>query len=273
MIYEKRTLNLKGQAPDVQLTVYAMDNSLEVDAQRVRPTVLVCPGGGYAFRSFREAEPVALRLLAQGFQAVVLDYSVAPITFPAQLLQVLTAIHEIRTYAEEWHVNPDCIAVMGFSAGGHLTASAGVFWSKPHYAQLIGLTPEQVKPNALILGYPVISSDTTVSHGASIRNLLGDTYDALKDTVSLEHQVDEHTPPTFLWHTWNDASVPVENALRFASALRAHQVNAEVHIYMDGPHGLSLANDQVYGDQNADSIRPACQNWIDMAAIWLRSLA
>ena len=270
MIYEKRTLNLKGQAPDVQLTVYAMDNSPEVDAQRVRPAVLVCPGGGYAFRSFREAEPVALRLLAQGFQAMVLDYSVAPITFPAQLLQVLTAIHEIRTHAQEWHVNPDCIAVMGFSPGTSDGQRRRVL-VKPHYAQLIGLT-EQVKPNALILGYPVISSDTTVSHGASIRNLLGDTYDALKDTVSLEHQVDEHTPPTFLWHTWNDASYRWRMPCALP-ALRAHKVNAEVHIYMDGPHGLSLANDQVYGDQHADSIRPACQNWIDMAAIWLRSLA
>ena len=273
MICEKRTLDLKGQAPNVQLTVYAMDNNPEVDEKRVRPAVLVCPGGGYTFCSFREAEPVVLRLLSQGFQAMVLDYSTAPVTFPAQLLQVFTAIHEIRTYTEEWHVSPDRIAVMGFSAGGHLTASAGVFWSKPHYAQLIGLTPEEVKPNALILGYPVISSDTTIYHGASIRKLLGDKYEAHKDTVSLEYQVDEHTPPTFLWHTWNDTVVPVENTLRFVSALRAHQVKAEVHLYMDGPHGLSLANDQVYGDQHAGNIRSACQNWIDMAAIWLRSLA
>jgi acetyl esterase/lipase len=98
MIYEKRTLNLKGQAPDVQLTVYAMDNSPEVDAQRVRPAVLVCPGGGYAFRSFREAEPVALRLLAQGFQAMVLDYSVAPITFPA------AAVAGVDSHSRDPHV-------------------------------------------------------------------------------------------------------------------------------------------------------------------------
>lgn len=272
MIYEKCTLTLGGKAPDVPLTVYALDNSPEVEPQRRRPTVLVCPGGGYSFRSFREAEPVAVRLLAMGLNAMVLDYSVAPVTFPAALLQVFAALHEIRTHAEEWHVQEHRIAVMGFSAGGHLAASAGVFWHKPHYAGQLGLTPEQVQPDALILGYPVISSDPAISHGGSIRNLLGDRLEELRDTVSLENQVDAHTPPTFLWHTWNDGSVPVENALRFASALRAHKVRTEVHVYMDGPHGLSLADDQVYGPDRMANTRPACANWIGMAATWLKSL-
>ncbi len=273
MIYEKRTLDLKGKAPDVPLTVYSLDNSKEVDLDRKRPAVLICPGGGYGFRSFRESEPVAVKLLSLGFQAMVLDYSVAPVTFPAALLQVMAAIHDTRTHAEEWHVDPDRIAVMGFSAGGHLAASAGVFWSRPEYAGMLGLTTEQIKPNALILGYPVITADPSVGHVGSIKNLLGDRYDELKDTMSLEDQVDEHTPTTFLWHTWSDGSVPIENALRFLTALRKHKVKAEAHLYMEGPHGLSLANDQVYGEASKQNMRPDCVNWIDMAAAWLRKLA
>jgi hypothetical protein len=165
-------------------------------------------------------------------------------------------------------VNPDCIAVMGFSAGGHLTASAGVFWSKPHYAQLIGLTPEQVKPNALILGYPVISSDTTVSHGASIRNLLGDTYDALKDTVSLEHQVDEHTPPYFpvaymerCVSTGGECAALCQRAARTSGQRRG--------AYIHGWPAWAVAGQRRgVWRPDADSIRPACQNWIDMAAAY-----
>ena len=272
MIYEKRTLNLKGQAPDVPLTVYALDNSPEVDEHRRRPAVLICPGGGYGFRSFRESEPVAVRLLALGFHAMILDYSVAPVTFPAALLQVMAAVHDIRLNAEAWNVDPDRIAVMGFSAGGHLAASAGVFWHRPEYASKLGLTPEQVKPNSLILGYPVITSGENASHGGSFKNLLGERYEELKESVSLELQVDEKTPPTFLWHTWSDGAVPIENALLFLTALRKHRVKAEAHLYMEGPHGLSLANDQVYGEATKQNIRPACQNCIDMAATWLNAL-
>lgn len=271
MIHRNDTLHLSGHASDVSLTTYILDNSPEVDPQRRRPLVVVCPGGGYAFRSFREAEPVAVRLNALGFHACVLHYSVAPEVFPAALLQVLKAIAHVRENAEAWHVDTDKIAVMGFSAGGHLAASAGVFWSKPHYAELLSLTVDDVKPNALILCYPVITSGIN-SHGGSIKNLLGDKFDAFKDTMSLERQVDGSTPPSFVWHTWEDDAVPVENALLFFSALRKAGVPGELHIFQRGVHGLSLSSDEVYGPDARQNIRPEQAHWIDMAAAWLKAL-
>lgn len=265
------SLPLPQDVPACAMQVYLLDNSPEVDERRLRPLVIICPGGAYSFRSFREAEPVALRLLAAGFHAAVLEYSVAPAVFPQSLLQLLCAISQTRAHAADWQVDGNRIVLMGFSAGGHLAASAGVFWDKPHYAKRLGLPLDDVKPNGLILGYPVITSGLA-THGESMRNLLGDQYDLYVHTVSLEKQTSSAVPPTFLWHTWDDAAVPVENALQFACALRQHGVSTEVHIYRSGEHGLSLANDQVYGPQGQERISPDCAGWMDLAAQWLRRL-
>lgn len=264
-------LDLKGAAPDVRLLPYLMDNYGEIEPERRRPLVLVLPGGGYLMRSDREAEPIALRLLGLGLSACVLEYSVAPERFPKALLQTLAAIAYVRQHADEWQIDPDKIILMGFSAGGHLAASAGVFWMKPHYAAKIGLKPEDVRPNALALAYPVITSGTA-THGGSMENLLGDELYVYGQTVSLELQVSGQVPPTFLWHTWEDQSVPVENALLFAAALRQKGVPFALHIFQRGLHGLSLANDQVYGPQHGTSGRPDCAKWVELFDDWQRQL-
>lgn len=271
MIYKEETILLNGAAPDIKAALYLLDNSDEVDANRARPLVIICPGGGYGFRSFRESEPVAVRLLSMGYHAAVLHYDVAPTIFPAQLLQLLATIHHLRQHADNWHINPDQIILMGFSAGGHLAASAGVFWMRPYYAGLLDLSPEQVRPNALVLGYPVITSGE-FAHQGSIDNLTGEEKDKYLYTVSLEKQVKPETPPTFLWHTVEDASVPVENSLMFASALRKNKVPFEMHLFQKGEHGLSLSNEEVYGPDRQQSIVPACQPWISMMDTWFRNL-
>lgn len=271
MLYKQETIHVNNQANDVEMTLYLLDNNEEVDENRVRPLVIICPGGGYEFRSFREAEPVAVRLLSMGYHAAVLQYDVAPQVFPSQLLQLLASIHHVRANAENWHVDPDRIVLMGFSAGGHLAASAGVFWMRPYYAQLLGLTNEDVRPNALVLAYPVITSGP-FTHQGSMDNLMGEDREKYLYTVSLEKQVKPEVPPTFLWHTVEDTDVPVENSMMFASALRKAGVPFEMHLYQKGEHGLSLSNEEVYGPAWQHNITPACQGWLQMMDIWYRNL-
>lgn len=265
------TLELHGAAPDVRIHPFVLDNSQEVDLERRRPLVLICPGGGYAYRSFREAEPIAVRLLSLGMSACVIDYAVAPARFPAALMQVLATIAYAREHAAAWHIDPDKIILMGFSAGGHLAASAGVFWPHPHYAAKLGLKPEQVQPNGLALCYPVITAGPR-AHEDSIRNLLGEEIDILRQTVSLEKQVSSQTPPTFLFHTWDDVVVPVENTLLFAASLKRHGVSAAPYIYPKGVHGISLSNEEVFGPEGFSAIREDCAQWIGHFDAWRKGL-
>ncbi|MBR6954111.1 MAG: alpha/beta hydrolase [Clostridia bacterium] len=246
----------------VKMEIYLTDNRA-VEPERERPLVLIFPGGAYAWRSDREAEPVALRLLALGIQAAVVRYSVAPARYPRALEEAADAVAYARANAAAWLCDPHRIAVLGFSAGGHAAAHIGLKWHQmPQGAAC--------RPDAMILAYPVITAGPH-THAESIRNLLGDADAQLKEEVSLEKLVREDTPPVFLWHTREDASVPVENSLLLADALCRKGIPFELHVWQHGGHGLSLASDQVYpeGDGN---IRPECQAWIEMAARWLRDL-
>ena len=246
----------------VELETYLTDNRA-VEPERRRPLALIFPGGAYAWRSDREAEPVALRLLALGIQAAVVRYSVAPAHYPKALEEAAEAVAYARDHAEEWLCDPHRIAVMGFSAGGHAAAHIGLKW----YQMPQG---KNCRPDAMILSYPVITSGE-YAHRESIENLLGDAYENLKEEASLERFVRKDTPPVFLWHTREDGCVPVENSLLLAEALCRQGVDFELHVWQRGGHGLSLSSDQVY-PAGAGDIRPECQEWIDMAARWLRGI-
>ena len=247
----------------VELETYLTDNRA-VEPGRRKPLVLVFPGGAYMYRSDREAEPVALRLQSLGMQAVIVRYSVAPAArYPKALEEAAEAVAYARAHAEEWLCDPDRIAVMGFSAGGHAAAHIGLKWHMMPQGKAC-------RPDAMILAYPVITSGE-YAHRGSIENLLGEDYERLKDEVSLEKFVRDDTPPTFLWHTREDGSVPPENSLMLASELSRHGIGYELHIWQHGGHGMSLGNDQVYAPDNPN-IRPECQVWIEMAARWLKEL-
>lgn len=246
----------------VVLETYLTDNRA-VEPERRRPLVMLFPGGGYAYRSDREAEPVALRLLSLGIQVVIVRYSVAPARYPQALKEAAEAMAYARSHAEEWLCDARKIAVMGFSAGGHAAAHIGLKWQQMPQG-------EACRPDAMILCYPVITSGPH-AHRGSFENLLGEKHDALCAEVSLENQVTDAAPPTFLWHTWEDDDVPVENSLLLARALREHGIPCEMHIYQRGRHGMSLSNEEVY-PIGGDNIHPECQGWIDMAARWLKQL-
>ena len=251
-------------AAPARLFTYILDDIAALDVH-TRPAVIICPGGGYSGTCDREAEPVAVRLNALGCHTFVLRYSCIPNRYPVALLELATAVAEVRAHADKWHIDPHKIFVLGFSAGGHLAANLGTGWQRDPVARL-PFTPEQVRPDGMILCYPVISSGRYANRG-SLDNLLGQQPDpALLASLSLEHQVADDTVPAFIWHTYDDGCVPVQNALLMATALRDHNVPLEMHIYPHGEHGLALANDQTARDV------PACQSWPELAIAWLRAL-
>lgn len=255
---------------DAKFYGYILDNSKEIDINRKRPAILIVPGGGYGMTSDREAEPVAIRMLAAGFNAFVLRYSVAPTRYPAALLELSSAIALIRQNAELWHINSDQIILAGFSAGGHLAANLATAWDSK-LLQDYGYRSEDIKPNGLFLGYPVITSGK-YAHVDSFKNLLGEQYQdtKLRESLSLEHQVSSTTPPTFIWHTYTDDCVPVENTLLFVQALRKADVPVEMHIFPKGGHGLSLGTEET-AINNGYGIQLEISVWPDLFAVWVKN--
>lgn len=261
----------KGSMPYARLLTYLWDWSPESWIDK-RLLVLICPGGGYEKTSDREAEGVALKIMSMGFHAAVLRYSVAPAEYPTALLEVAAAVKFLREKAEEWNIDKDRIVVMGFSAGGHLAASYGVLWNEPWLSEMMDTDSEQLRPNALLLGYPVITADREYWHEGSFRNLLGTKWDEeLLEKLSLEKQIGPHTPKTFLWHTYEDETVPVENSLRWVQAMYRQGIPVEFHLYEKGIHGLSLASEVT---DNVARIRhqKECESWINLAEVWLKNL-
>ncbi|MBO5278991.1 MAG: alpha/beta hydrolase [Lachnospiraceae bacterium] len=253
------------------LNTYVLDNYPTINADRVRPAVLICPGGGYEHTSDREAEAIAIQMNAMGFQAFVLYYTCAPAAvFPRPQLEAAKAMMMIRENAEKWHVDPNKVIIMGFSAGGHLAASVGAFYNKEFLYGPLHTTPEMIRPSGQVLCYPVITSGE-FAHRGSFRALLGEREEELKDFVSLENQVTADTPPAFIWHTYEDGSVPVENSLFYASAMRRAKVPFELHIYPRGGHGLALANQETKSARG-NEIVPEVQNWIELAGTWIKNL-
>ncbi|MEH7237392.1 alpha/beta hydrolase [Bacillus sp. JJ1562] len=271
MIHEKYELIQNNEK--AEFVTYILDNSESIDPERKRPMIVICPGGGYVHTSDREAEPVAIQMLSKGYQASILRYSVEPAVFPTALCQLASAIGLIRDNAERWNVDPNKIIVMGFSAGGHLTASLGVFWNREFLTEQLPYSKDQIKPNGLILSYPVISSGP-YAHEGSFKAILGDKFEdqLSRESLSLENQVTNETPPTFLWHTVSDAAVPVENSMLFAQSLLRHKVPLEMHIYPNGVHGLSLGTEETQSNGRVDHIQPEVENWVEMAARWVKGL-
>ena len=236
-------LSVPGAAAPTELVTYLPDNFPELGMDRRRPALILCPGGGYHFRSDREGEPVALRFAGLGYAVFLLRY----------------------------HVDPHAVVTMGFSAGGHLACSAGVLYENEEILEPLGLTPEACRPDGMILGYPVITSGPQ-AHRGSLENLLGERYQELLDTVSLEKQVTDATPPVFLWHTVDDTTVPVENSLLLQEALENAGVPAEVHLYPHGVHGQSLADSTVFSPDRLWMLSVPCSVWVERCHAWLRRM-
>lgn len=224
------------------MTAYVQDVGGEFVHVERRPAILVLPGGGYAMCSDREAEPVAMQYLRAGYQAFVLRYSVGEYAkWPNPLDDYEQAMNLIKANADEWKIYPDKIAVIGFSAGGHLAAAAA--------------TMAKNRPNAALLGYAVAGNDVKIS---------------LADAPDTTLAVDHHTCPCFIFASRTDNMVLVKNSMQFMQALLEHEISFESHLYAYGPHGFSVCNSSVkYGDS------PMCnriKNWVDDSLEWLKDV-
>lgn len=272
MIHKKIEIKARGMEAVGNLYTYFLDSSIEMRPNEKRPVILMCPGGGYEMTSDREAEPMAMQFLAMGYHVAILRYSVCPVRYPAALLQVAESVLYLKEHADEYHIDPEKIVVQGCSAGGHLAANYGIAWNSPFLTKLMGMEndPERLCVAGLLLCYPVITSGEK-AHEESFRNLLGEQYEEKKEELSLENQVTPDTPPTFLWHTAMDETVPVENSLYFFQACLQQGVSAELHIYPVGGHGLSLANEETCR-ANGIGVQKECQSWIGLAQTWLEEI-
>ncbi len=270
MIYKEFAMSAGGSMDYAHLTTYLLEFNEEF-AHRKRPLVLICPGGGYRFTSKREAEPIAMQLCAMGYHAAILYYSVAPAVYPTALWELADCVALLRSHADEWGIDADHIAVMGFSAGAHLAGCLGVFWNRSKVMGELPLDAKEYQPNGLILCYPVITSGEH-AHQGSFEHLLGENSqdEKLRELLSLEKQVNEDVPPTFMWHTANDASVPVQNSLLMAAALAEHQVPVEYHLFREGIHGLGLAVAQTVSPSGKE-LSEGASRWIDLLETWLAS--
>lgn len=275
MIYERinlRDISSKLKDSNAIMSTYIPENSEEININKKRETIIICPGGGYVGTSDREAEPVAFKFIAEGFNVVVLRYSVAPNKFPKALTELAATVNYIRSKSKEWNVDKDKIIVCGFSAGGHLAGSLGVLWDNKILEEALEINKDNIKPNAMILCYPVITSGE-FAHKGSFDNLLGENVSEVeREKLSLEKLVSKNTPTTFLWHTLDDGAVPVQNSLFFANSLASNNVPFELHIYPNGVHGLSLCEELTAMNGQSEHINQHAGTWFKLAVEWIKNL-
>ena len=250
----------KGNAvedkPD--LTLYMPEN---YDISKPRGLVVVLPGGGYHFKAAHEGEPIAKMLNAAGIPAVVVQYRVSPYRYPIPAEDARRAIRLVRYHAAEWHIDPNHVGILGFSAGGHCAATASTIFESTVLNPNDPVDKQSSRPDAFVSCYSVITFGFK-RHDGSMHCLLDDANGKvdpkMQEYLSLEYRVTPQTPPTFMWTTFADELVPVENTLYFANALRANNVPFELHIFPAGHHGLGLA----VGN-------PIVSQWADLCTKWL----
>ena len=241
-----------------RLQVYCRTRSGLLADDGARWGVLILPGGGYERIAPAESEPVALAFLAAGVQAFVLSYSLLPLGWPQQFLEGAAALAWLRARAGELGIRPDRVAVCGFSAGGHLAGCLSCLWDHPLLGERLGLTQEQARPNAVILGYPVVNDVRYIAP-------LGG-----EEELRLDWRVGSDHPPAFLWATGEDATVPVQNTLDYAAALKRAGVPAELHLFARGPHAMGLADRESARDQA--HYNPHAAAWHGLCVDWLKGV-
>ncbi|MBR1628586.1 MAG: alpha/beta hydrolase [Lachnospiraceae bacterium] len=280
-----------------KLTAYIADPEVGYQMFRDRPGIILAPGGAYLMLATREKEGVALEFLAKGYNVFVLEYSLGFSTrevkesgadkldtdnrYPKPVIEMFEAIHIVRERAKEYHTDGSRLFLLGFSAGGHLCGSAGVFWNNPEYTKKLSFEPQgdELKATGMILCYPMLNANPNktleINNPANIDSALVQEFMYQTDNptkeqieaVDLTKHVTKDTVPTFLWHSTDDPVVNPVDSTRFVLALQENGVECEYHLFDHGGHGLALAN-KVYA-HNEEDIQPDIAEWTDMADRWM----
>ena len=237
------------------LKVYRHSEMPEMGITRIRPAMLVLPGGGYCFVSQREAEPVALEYFKQGFDCFVLDYDIAPHRhYPTPVLQAGMAMIYLRREAENLHIDAEHIAAVGFSAGGHLCGIISLLWDDPALKEMFKDECVRIRPDASVYSYAVVTSGEK-AHRGSFESLCADK--VKQEDYSLENKV--------------RSSVPVENSLMLYAALHKVSVPVELHIFEKGPHGMSTCDIEVCNGEPTDPAYKHAAHWLPLSFEFLKN--
>ncbi len=246
--------NIPGEHRETPTITY-----YEPENRRGNAAVVIFPGGGYCGRTGHEGAGYAEFLNAAGVPAFVVDYRVAPHSYPLPLLDARRGVRWARAHAEEYGLDPQKIAVMGSSAGGHLAAITATCDESFPEEQTDEIDAVDPRPNAQILCYPVLCApDGDVSHWPSYQNLIGGKEPVLEAHLDPVKRAKADTPPAFIWHTADDAIVDVINSYRYAEALRRQKVPVELHVFPNGPHGLGVTGSV-----------PHAHQWTGLLVNWL----
>jgi acetyl esterase/lipase len=244
-----------GSNPDAKLFCYLQDSN---PLMGKAPAIILCPGGAYVGLSYGEGEPLAMAFFAAGYNAFVLHYSVGlKCLWPQPLVEAGTAIKLIRDHADEWGVDANAITIAGFSAGGHVAATAGSMWNLPEIQEAIGASGTENRPNAMLLCYPCINIDMPAAENGEL---------TLKKVSAAEY-VGPHTPPAFVVHTYEDAMVSMEQSLQMVTAMSKADVPVEYHVFTAGMHG---APSQLIATPTKLGIVPGFYDWFDRFRDWLK---
>lgn len=226
--------------------------------------LLICPGGGYGRLAIQhEGHDIAKWYSERGYVAAVLKYrlpeeELVNTSWEVPLTDAQQGVKKLRENASDWGFDANRVGVLGFSAGGHLAASAAVHGEEAENGKLAS------RPDFSVLIYPVISMDTTITHQGSRKNLLGEKlHTEWEEYFSNETQVNDRTPPAFIVHSWDDKAVPAENSIRYAKALNQQGTQVELHLFEKGGHGYGMGNQELDGNAAA---------WIEMSDRWIRDL-
>ncbi len=242
------------------LTTYVLDE-FNFCPNRLRPAMLVLPGGGYKNLTKRESEPIAIAYNQQGFNSYLLEYTCVPNgRFPTQFIESAMAMAYIRENAEIDHTDAEHVCAIGFSAGGHLCASLGTMFDDKVIKDVLG--DRKVRPDGIILSYAVISAGEYI-HQGSFDNLCGDDSELIR-SLSIEKKVNKNSSPAFIWTTYEDDCVRFENSLLMAMAYGKFNVPVELHVFEHGWHGLSLATCATVSEY------PYVKSWFSLSLNWLK---
>ena len=254
------------------LNVYQQEISNQGMQNRLRPAMIVFPGGGYGMLSDREKEPIAIRFLAEGYNTFTVEYSLAPLYFPTQLIEGCMAVAYVKENAKSLGVDADHVAIIGFSAGGHLCGTIATLFDSEVVKKALKKRVVYARPDAVVFSYAVVKGTGKYKDGITISRVSGGDPE-LKNLLSVDKQVNKNTPPAFIWTTVDDQMVPSLNSIDLATAYKKAGVSFELHVFTSGVHGLALATREgAFSDEDNDHfINLEAQSWVKMAVNFLKN--